>query len=71
MSVSAQNSRAMIGLTFLVAMIFLAALLAVLGVAYHDDWAKGGVVAAVVIAILLYWSITKEKKSEQGTRAAA
>lgn len=44
-------------------MVFLAAVLAVLGVVYNDGWAKGGVGGAVIIAILLYWSITKEKKS--------
>jgi len=48
---------------FLLAMVFLAAVLAVLGVVFQDNWAKGGVGAAVVISILLYWSITKEKKS--------
>jgi len=36
---------------------------AALGVVYNDGWAKGGVVGAVIIAILLYWSITKERKS--------
>ena len=44
-------------------MVFLAAVLAVLGVVYNDGWAKGGVAGAVILAILLYWSITKERKS--------
>jgi len=48
---------------FLLSMVFLAAVLAVLGVVYSDNWAKGGVGVAVIIAILLYWSITKEGKS--------
>jgi hypothetical protein len=37
--------------------------LAILGVVYNDSWAKGGVAAAIIISILLYWSITKERKS--------
>ena len=52
-----------IGTMFLLSLVFLAAVLAVLGVVYNDGWAKSGVVGAVIIAILLYWSITKEKKS--------
>src|SRR5437879_12981186 len=52
-----------IGTMFLLAMVFLAALLAVLGVVFQDNWAKGGVGAAVIIAILLYWNITKGTKS--------
>ena len=52
-----------VGTIFLVSLVFLAAVLAVLGVVYNDGWAKGGVAGAVILAILLYWSITKEKKS--------
>ncbi len=63
MSVPMRLGRTEIGTMFLLAMIFLAAVLAVLGVVYNDSWAKGGVGAAVIIAILLYWSITKERKS--------
>jgi len=48
---------------FLLSMVFLAAILAILGVVYSDNWAKGGVGAAIIIAILLYWNITKERKS--------
>jgi hypothetical protein len=55
--------RTEIGTIYLLAMVFLAAVLAILGVVYNDSWAKGGVVAAVIISIRLYWSITKEKKS--------
>ena len=51
-----------IGTMFLPSMVFLAAILAVLGVIYNDSWAKGGVGAAVIIAILIYWSITKNEK---------
>jgi uncharacterized membrane protein YhfC len=63
MSARIQLGRTEIGTIFLVLLIFLAAVLAVLGVVYQDNWAKGGVGAAVIIAILLYWSITKERKS--------
>ena len=52
-----------IGTKFLLSMVFLAAVLAVLGVIYNDISAKGGFGAAVIIAILIYWSITKNKKS--------
>jgi hypothetical protein len=55
--------RTEVGTIFLVSLVFLAAVLAVLGVVYNDGWAKGGVVGAVIIAILLYWSITKERKT--------
>ena len=63
MSSPVRLGRTEIGTIFLVLIVFLAALLAVLGVVYNDGWAKGGVVGAVIIAILLYWSITKERKS--------
>ncbi len=63
MSVPTHLERSFIGTIFLVSLIFLAAVLAVLGVIYNDGWAKGGVGAAVIIAILLYWSITKERKT--------
>jgi hypothetical protein len=63
MSVPTHLERTVIGTIFLVSLIFLAAVLAVLGVIYNDGWAKGGVGGAVVIAILLYWSITKERKT--------
>ena len=55
--------KAEIGTMFLLSMVFLAAILAILGVVYSDNWAKGGVGAAIIIAILLYWNITKERKS--------
>ncbi len=55
--------KAEIGTMFLLSMVFLAAILAILGVVYSDNWAKGGVGVAVIIAILLYWNITKERKS--------
>lgn len=63
MSVPTHLERSVIGTIFLVSLIFLAAVLAVLGVVYNDSWAKGGVGAAVIIAILLYWNITKERKT--------
>jgi hypothetical protein len=63
MSIPIRMGRTEIGTIYLLAMVFLAAVLAILGVVYNDAWAKGGVVAAVGISILLYWSITKEKKS--------
>jgi hypothetical protein len=63
MTVPAHLEKTVIGTVFLVSMIFLAAVLAILGVIYNDGWAKGGVGAAVIIAILLYWSITKERKT--------
>ncbi len=55
--------KAEIGTMFLLSMVFLAAILAILGVVYSDNWAKGGIGVAVIIAILLYWNITKERKS--------
>jgi hypothetical protein len=54
--------RTEIGTIYLLAMVFLAAVLAILGVVFNDSWAKGGFVAAFFISILLYCSITKEKK---------
>ena len=63
MSVPLRLGKTEIGTMFLLAMVFLAAVLAVLGVVFQDNWAKGGVGVAVIIAILLYWSITKERKS--------
>ena len=63
MSVPTHLERSVIGTIFLVSLILLAAVLAVLGVVYNDGLAKGGVGGAVVIAILLYWSITKERKT--------
>lgn len=63
MSSTVGLGRTEVGTIFLVSLVFLAALLAVLGVIYNDGWAKGGVVGAVIIAILLYWSITKERKT--------
>ena len=63
MSSTVRLGRTEVGTIFLVSLVFLAALLAVLGVIYNDGWAKGGVVGAVIIAILLYWSITKERKT--------
>ncbi len=62
MSSQVRLGRTEVGTIFLICLVFLAALLAVLGVVYNDGWAKGGVVGAVIIAILLYWSITKERK---------
>ncbi len=62
-SIPIRMGRTEIGTIYLLAMVFLAAVLAILGIVYNDAWAKGGVVAAVGISILLYWSITKEKKS--------
>ena len=62
MSVPICMGKTEIGTMFLLSMVFLAAVLAVLGVVYSDNWAKGGVGVAVIIAILLYWNITKEKK---------
>ncbi len=62
MSRPVRLGRTEVGTIFLVSLVFLAALLAVLGVVYNDGWAKGGVVGAVILAILLYWSITKERK---------
>jgi hypothetical protein len=63
MTVPTHLDRSLIGTIFLVSLIFLAAVLASLGVIYNDSWAKGGVGAAVIIAILLYWNITKERKA--------
>ena len=63
MSSTVRLGRTEVGTIFLISLVFLAALLAVLGVVYNDGWAKGGVVGAVIIAILLYWSITKERKT--------
>ncbi len=63
MSIPIRMGRTEIGTIYLLAIVFLAAVLAILGVVYNDGWAKGGVAAAVIISILLYWSITKEKKS--------
>ena len=63
MSVPIRLGKTEIGTMFLLAMVFLAAVLAVLGVVFQDNWAKAGVGAAVIIAILLYWSITKERKT--------
>jgi len=63
MSVPVRMGKAEIGTMFLLSMVFLAAILAILGVVYSDNWAKGGVGVAVIIAILLYWNITKERKS--------
>jgi hypothetical protein len=40
-----------IGTMVLLSIMFLAAVLAVLGVIYNDGWAKGGVGAAVILAI--------------------
>ena len=62
MSVPIRLEKTEIGTMFLLSMVFLAAVLAVLGVVFSDNWAKGGVGVAVIIAILLYWNITKEKK---------
>jgi len=62
MSVPIRLGKTEIGTMFLLSMVFLAAVLAVLGVVFSDNWAKGGVGVAVIIAILLYWNITKEKK---------
>ena len=66
MSTTMQFSKTVIGTIFLIAIIFLAGLLAFLGVVYNDAWAKGGVGAAVIVSILLYWSITKEQKPKLG-----
>jgi len=63
MSVPIRMGKTEIGTMFLLSMVFLAAVLAILGVVYSDNWAKGGVGVAVIIAILLYWNITKEGKS--------
>jgi hypothetical protein len=63
MTVPQHLEKTVIGTIFLVSLIFLAAVLAILGVIYNDGWAKGGVGAAVIIAILLYWNITKERKT--------
>jgi hypothetical protein len=41
-----QMGKTEIGTLFILSMIFLAAVLAVLGVVYNDGWAKGGVGAA-------------------------
>ena len=63
MSIPIRLGKTEIGTMFLLSLVFLAAVLAVLGVIFQDNWAKGGVGAAIIIAILLYWNITKEKKS--------
>src|SRR6184192_582114 len=63
MSVPVRMGKAEIGNMFLLSMVFLATILAILGVVYSDTWAKVGVGVAVIIAILLYWNITKERKS--------
>jgi hypothetical protein len=41
MTVPTYLDRTIIGTIFLVSLIFLAAVLAVLGVIYNDGWAKG------------------------------
>src|SRR5439155_3488966 len=63
MSVPIRLGKTEIGTMFLLSLVFLAAVLAVLGVIFQDNWAKGGVGAAIIIAILLYWNITKERKT--------
>jgi len=48
MSVPIRLGKTEIGTMFLLSLVFLAAVLAVLGVIFQDNWAKGGVGAAII-----------------------